>query len=94
MGDLESLKELINMRFEELEKRIREWNENTAKDIDILFDRKREADKRIQELEQGAAVAKAPGNSTWKTIQESFLRWLVPFAMAAILLAIKGGVTL
>lgn len=95
---LNSLKELINMRFDELEKRMKaeaeyEKNRNAVQD-----ERLNDHTTRIRTLENIAAgQATREGTklqatkTTWDKIKDSFISWVVPFVMMAVIYYMARG---
>lgn len=95
---LNSLKELINMRFDELEKRMKaeaeyEKNRNAVQD-----ERLNDHTTRIRTLENIAAeqatregVKLQEKKTTWDKIKDSFISWVVPFVMMAVIYYMARG---
>lgn len=73
---IDSLKELINTKFQELEKRLSLTNENIDLKIQAINNKNNEQDAKIKNLEDKTTKDKL---STWETIKDTFIRWFIPF---------------
>jgi hypothetical protein len=98
-SEIAGLKELMNRRFDELEKRMSDRKEYDESNIKALHDKDTEQDirlndhaERIRALEQSLAVVVKPASkTTWDKIKDSFISWCVPFIMGALLYYTASG---
>lgn len=98
-SEIAGLKELMNRRFDELEKRMSDRKEYDESNIKSLHDKDTEQDtrlndhaERIRALEQSLAVIVKPASkTTWDKIKDSFISWCVPFIMGALLYYVASG---
>jgi DNA repair exonuclease SbcCD ATPase subunit len=79
---LQSLKELLNTKFEELEKRLEIKDEKTKGDINKLFDNYRDLENRIDKIENNKNNDKL---NTWQTVKDSLIKWIVPLRRCVII---------
>jgi hypothetical protein len=100
---IDSLKELINTKFEELEKRFSLINQNIDLKISTIIAKDAEQDTKIRAIEDKLANTKEENTKqkveavkakshTWEVVKDSIIRWLIPFLfMAAMYYISKGG---
>jgi ribosome-binding ATPase YchF (GTP1/OBG family) len=72
---LQSLKELLNTKFEELEKRLEIKDKRTEDDINKLFNNYRELESRVDKIENSKNSDKV---NTWQNVKENLIRWMIP----------------
>ncbi len=87
----DSLKELINTKFEELEKRQKIEIENQNLRFEAIVSKNKEQDTRIDNLEGRLAENKKKPEKTLDQIKSAIIKWAIPFIFAAVIYFIYSG---
>jgi len=94
-NSLDSLKEIILTKFEELEKRLSMSAETFDFRLENLLMKEREQDEKICRLQTMIDDLKnAPNEAKVSYLRkgiDSFIQWIIPFCMAGILLWAQNG---
>jgi predicted nuclease with TOPRIM domain len=79
---LQSLKELLNTKFEELEKRLEIKDKRTEDDLNKLFNNYRELESRVDKIENSKNNDKV---NTWQLVKDTLIKWVVPLGVVGLL---------
>jgi chromosome segregation ATPase len=79
---LQSLKELLNTKFEELEKRLEIKDKRTEDDLNKLFNNYRELESRVDKIENSKNSDKV---NTWQSVKDTLIKWVVPLGVVGLL---------
>lgn len=85
---IEQIKELIELKFNEMEKRLQLKDNNTDLRFRAIESIQTKHEAQLATIEKNEKIK---SSKTWSTIKETFIKWAVPFTCIGVLYYMLNG---